>query len=88
MVANPKHEANLSLFLNEAGPTMKKHELTRLIGNLDEDAEIYLFAKKDSVTRAAEISAQVGTDVLSFSLTGVVIEEPHGISLVVKAAAV
>jgi hypothetical protein len=83
---NPNYAQNLSLLVTPDGPTIKKHELSRLIGHLPENADIYLFTKLESVERAAQISAQVGTNVLSFSLTGDVIEEPHGISLVARAA--
>lgn len=83
---NQRHELNLSLVLKHDGPTITKHELSRLIGHLPDDADIYLFTKLDCVQRAAQISAEVGTSVLSFALTGDVIEETHGVSLVARAA--
>jgi len=84
---NQKHERNLILFLKHEGPTIKKYELSELIGHLPDNADIYLFTDLGCVERAVQISAEVGTHVLSFALTGDVIEEPHGISLVAKAAA-
>ncbi|GAB2880996.1 hypothetical protein GCM10027277_57600 [Pseudoduganella ginsengisoli] len=83
---NPKYALNLSLFVKDDGPTITKHQLNRLIDHLPDDADIYLFTKLDCVTRAMQISAEVGTTVLSFSLTGDVIEEPHGVSLMARAA--
>lgn len=83
---NARYALNLSLFVKHDGPTIKKHELNRLIGHLPDNADIYLFTKLDCVERAAQISAEVGTNVLSFSLTGDVIEEPNGVSLVARAA--
>lgn len=85
-VANRKHQDNLKFFVSAEGPTIKKDQLSRLIGNLPDNADIYLFTKLDSVHRAVELSAQLGTEVLSFSLTGDVIEEAGGVSLVAKAA--
>ena len=83
---NATYAQNLSLLMKHEGPTIKKHELSRLIGHLPDNADIYLFTKLESVERAAQISAEVGTNVLSFSLTGDVIEESSGVSLVARAA--
>lgn len=88
MVENLEHATNLSLFLKHDGPTITKHELSKLIRHLPDNADIYLFTKLDCVQRAAEISAQVGTQILSFSLTGSLIDEPNGVSLVAKATAI
>lgn len=88
MLENLAYATNLSLVLKNDGPTITKHELSKLIRHLPDNADIYLFTKLDCVHRAAEISAQAGTQILSFSLTGSLIEEPNGVSLVAKASAV
>lgn len=83
---NAKYAQNLSLLMKHEGATIKKHELSRLIRHLPDNADIYLLTKLESVERAVQISAEVGTNILSFSLTSDIIEEPNGVSLVARAA--